>query len=588
MSQARAILLFVCCGLLLAGCSGEPMTALPGDEAALQIPHPDLTGAEPEVIRAVERERRAVEAAPESTEAWARLGARYRAGNWLAEAAACYAQAERLEPDEFAWPYRRGLALMFSDLEEAVDALARALEIDPYYVPAIVHHAQRLVRLGAYDSARSQFERALELEPGNVHAQVGLGQLALAAGDFEQAKSYLERARAIDPELGAALRTLAQVYLELGDEAEAREAAAAAENLPYLTVMHDPRAEDGSLDPVGSVARIDVGQALLERGHPTQAIEQLQVAIDADPENVLAHYTMGLALIQLERYDEAQAHLETVRRLRPDSPSHLNATAQMRLRQGRYSLAADLWRESVLRDPDDPEVHYALGDVLIRLDRPAEAEQHLRQSLALEPANSDVNFALGALLSDGGRFAEAASYLTESVRLAPENGDAQFYLGTFLARRGKTTDALPHLRAAARARPDDAAIRVNLGLALDRQGASAQAAAEFRHAIRLAPDDVRAYSALAWIYATHREDSLRDAAEAVRLAERAVRVSRGGDPRALDALAAAFAESGRFEEAVEVADRAQSVATGSNRNALAEAIARRSDLYASRRPFRGP
>jgi len=588
MKRLLACAASVCIGLMLSGCDGERDASATEAEQLFSIPRPDLTGAEPEVIRAVERDVAAIAREPGSAGAWGTLGARYRAGNWLAEAGECYAQAERLEPNEFAWPYRRGLALRFSDLETAVAALARALEIDPFYLPAIVHHAQRLVRLGREDEARSGFERALELEPGNAHALVALGQLALAAGEFVEARSYLELARKNDPELGAAHRALAQVYLELGDDASSAESSAAAENLPYLSAIEDPRALDSSVAPVGSVARVDAGKALLERGFPDKAIDQLEIAIEADPENVLAHYTMALALIQLDRYEGATAHLEQVRRLRPASPNYFNATAQMLFRQGEHARAAQLWRESVHRDPDDPEVHYALADVLIRTGERTEAERHLRQSLALDPGNADVHFALGALLNDRRSYDEAAIQLNEAARLDPQDDALRFYLGTFLAQRGRMAEAVPHLQAAARALPDDPAIRVNLGVALARQGETQPAIDELRRALQLAPDWSRPAYRLAWIYATHPDAGVRNASEAVRLAERAAQASRGPDAAALDTLAAAYAEAGRFDEAIEVAVRAEKTATESNRQGLAQAISRRLELYRTRRPYRDP
>ncbi len=85
--------------------------------------------------------------------------------------------------------------------------------------------------------------------------------------------------------------------------------------------------------------------------------------------------------------------------------------------------------------------------------------------------------------------------------------------------------------------------------------------AEWREALRLQPDDVDALDQLAWALATSPEASIRNGPEAVALARRAVQLGDGRDADLLATLAAAYAEAGRFSEAVETAERAISLAS---------------------------
>ena len=101
---------------------------------------------------------------PGRAESWALLGERYRAGGWLAEAAACYREAERLEPAAFRWSYLLGHVLTESDLRASADAFARALAIDDAYAPAHLHYAERLVQLGRAEEAQNAARRASLLE----------------------------------------------------------------------------------------------------------------------------------------------------------------------------------------------------------------------------------------------------------------------------------------------------------------------------------------------------------------------------------------------------------------------------------------
>ena len=88
--------------------------------------------------------------------------------------------------------------------------------------------------------------------------------------------------------------------------------------------------------------------------------------------------------------------------------------------------------------------------------------------------------------------------------------------------------------------------------------------------------------------ATCPEASVRNGAEAVELAQRAVQLSDGRVPAILGTLAAAYAEAGRFPEAVQTARKALDLATQRNELALAEEIKAKIPLYEAGTPFREP
>jgi Flp pilus assembly protein TadD len=90
---------------------------------------------------------------------------------------------------------------------------------------------------------------------------------------------------------------------------------------------------------------------------------------------------------------------------------------------------------------------------------------------------------------------------------------------------------------------------------------------------------------LAWILATHPDSSVRNGTQAVKLAEAACRL----DPqqaRFWGTLDAAYAESGRFEEAIATAERAAKLATSQGLNAISEAARDRLKRYRTAQPFR--
>jgi Flp pilus assembly protein TadD len=113
-----------------------------------------------------------------------------------------------------------------------------------------------------------------------------------------------------------------------------------------------------------------------------------------------------------------------------------------------------------------------------------------------------------------------------------------------------------------------------------------QAVNHYHQALTLKPDMVEALNNLAWILAASPSDALRNGAEAVRLAERACELSQRREPVLLGTLAAAYAEAGRFGEAVTTAEKARDLATAGG---LKDVAAKNSDLlelYRAGRPYR--
>ena len=104
--------------------------------------------------------------------------------------------------------------------------------------------------------------------------------------------------------------------------------------------------------------------------------------------------------------------------------------------------------------------------------------------------------------------------------------------------------------------------------------------------LRKNPDGLDALNNLAWIYATNTNPRFRNAAEAVKLAERAYQLTKGRNAAILDTLGAAYAESGKFDKAIEAAKRGIEFAKATNELALADALKNHIDQYEKKQPVR--
>jgi len=183
-------------------------------------------------------------------------------------------------------------------------------------------------------------------------------------------------------------------------------------------------------------------------------------------------------------------------------------------------------------------------------------------------------------------FPEAAAHYQKALELDPDDVVALHHFADLQGDLRHTRAAIRlYLRALA-IDPHRHVACLRLAQALERIGRAADATRVLRQGVADNPGalDLRAY--LADLLSSHPDDALRDGEEAVRLALYVNR-HRGGEhlPTML-ILATAFAETGRFEDAIEVASRALAIAETNGDANMASELSRRLALFRERQPYR--
>jgi len=178
---------------------------------------------------------------------------------------------------------------------------------------------------------------------------------------------------------------------------------------------------------------------------------------------------------------------------------------------------------------------------------------------------------------------------THTIAVTKEDYFAHASLADFLMRRGRVNEAIKHSEEALRIRPNDADAQNNLGLALLQTGDWNRAIAHLQKALDVDPGHMNAEVNLAWALATAPDASMRDGTRAVQLAEDVIQ--RAGHPNAiaLRTLAAAYAETGRFNEAIATAQQAIEIARTTGNDGLISDLERSIVAFQSNQPIRsGP
>jgi tetratricopeptide (TPR) repeat protein len=352
-----------------------------------------------------------------------------------------------------------------------------------------------------------------------------------------------------------------QMYLTHLDEAgndspailiENATAANRAVNIPeFLNIPPDGLAK---IDvPAAEFYRVfDQAVDLAAKGQDEAAIATWKQALDLDPDDAKAQYNLGTTLLRKGRLDEAITHLQ----------------------------------EAVEAKPEFGDAQNHLGGALLRSGKLDDAITHFQAAVDVDPSSGDAQNNLGGALLEKGSADEAIPHLQRAAELNPRSADTQTNLGIALLQKGKIDEAMPHLQKAVALDPRQVRNQYYLGDAFYLQGKASEALAHWSEGLHLDANYLPLLSQMAWLLATSPEGSVRNGNEAVELAQRAVQLSEGEDPVVLDTLGAAYAEAGRFADALETARRALDLATQQNIGPLAGTLRRRIALYEARIPYR--
>jgi tetratricopeptide (TPR) repeat protein len=217
-----------------------------------------------------------------------------------------------------------------------------------------------------------------------------------------------------------------------------------------------------------------------------------------------------------------------------------------------------------------------------------DSERLFRHALAVTTKNDVAENNLGIVFLGQGKLDEAISLLQSATDLRPDNSPAHENLAKALLQKGRLTDALVHYRKLLDLQPDNMEVHNIVGTVLVQQGSVQEGVEEWQKVLTIQPDNGNAMSNLAWIFATSPDQSIRNGAKAVQLAEQAVRISGGRIAILFRTLAAAYAESGEFSKAIQTAQRGVELANSQGNSGLAIELEGNIALYQDQRPLRDP
>jgi len=379
-----------------------------------------------------------------------------------------------------------------SKYREAVIQYRNATDVDGSFAAAHFKLAESYMKLQDWQRAYQEFTRTVELQPDNYKAHLEIATLLIAEGQAEQLKAAQDHVAILmdkqpnDPDTHVAQANILAKERRFNEAiAEVQKAIALAPsrgdsyynlallqnqvNLPELAEASYKKAVD--LKATGVNPRLALAAFYQSRRRFSEAEQQVQLVMAADPKDVDARTAMAQLYISEGKGTEAESFLRQVKQDFPD-----NSVG--------YRMLGDFY--------------FAVGD----LDKAVAEYESLYRDHGKDPV-VQKNYVQLLILKD--RLEEADKLNEEALKARPKDGDALTSRGEIQLKQGKTADALRTLQSVVTSDPDIAVAHYQFGLALSQTGEIDRAAQEWREAVKERPDMIEAYRMLA-LYSLQKSD----------------------------------------------------------------------------------
>jgi len=289
------------------------------------------------------------------------------------------------------------------------------------------------------------------------------------------------------------------------------------------------------------------------------AIAFFDKAVKTDPNSSMAYSLRAVAFYNKFKKGKDQASLKLALgdntraiELEPKHPAAYNNRGNVYSELGQYNQALKNYNKSIELDSKHTNAYINRGNVYVELKQFNQALKNYNKSIELDPKHTNAYINRGNVYSELKKYNQAINDYNRSIELNSKNALTYSYRGIIYQ-------------------------------VLKQYG---RAIKDYDRAIRINPNDGVSYNNKAWLLATCPEESCRDGEEAVRMAKKAVKIN--GGPGIRDTLAAAYAEAGRFEDAVREEKKAISMLGEKVSQKVLEGLKKRLKSYQQGKPWREP
>ena len=348
------------------------------------------------------------------------------------------------------------------------------------------------------------------------------------------------------------------------------------------TALEDPVTRD-ALRRAEADGRFKYAHQLQEAGLRRMAAAQYEKVLEILPDSAKAMTAAASVFSELGDLAKAQLQLENLLRAHPVSAdTHINLGG-IYLKQNKYVQAIKQYDQAIKLTPDDPRIFFNRAMVKTKQKNLAGALDDLNSAINLKPDFIKAKFQRGMVLVKMGRTPESLQDFDDVLIAEPEFGQGYKRRGIARLNSGMFDASLSDFSQAIKSLPQDAELYNNRGMAYTALRNYAFAIADYKRALEVNQEEApQIFNNLAWLLATGPEKTHRDGKLALEYAKQACELSQWSYFGALDTLAAAYAEVGRFEDATRWQKKAIAYAPETNKVELQQRL----KLYEEGKPYR--
>ena len=221
---------------------------------------------------------------------------------------------------------------------------------------------------------------------------------------------------------------------------------------------------------------------------------------------------------------------------------------------GEYSEALAHFEEAVKVDTSNAGLYYDIGECYYNLERYEKAIEAYMQAVKIEPRHASAYWSLGHCYQVTEQYQKAIDNYKQAIKFDPHNFRAQDGLANSYVELECYEEAIEAFEQLIQMKTNDPLIFSYRGEAYNELGYYEKAIESFRQSITT-QNDADSYHALACFYATCPDSKFRDGNKALELAQQACEMTNYKDAYCLSGLAAAYAECGDFQKAIEYQEK---------------------------------
>ncbi|MFN8008809.1 MAG: tetratricopeptide repeat protein [Terriglobia bacterium] len=404
-------------------------------------------------------------------------------------AAAC----QKLEKSVLASPRNPSLWFLLGlgrtklkELDPAIEAFRKVLEIDPRYAPAYFNLGLLYGYKGDSDQALGMYRRGLKIEPSDLGGNHNYAYLLLKSQKYEEAIVPLRRLKAANKSDLSIRSSLVECLVKSGRKTDAKNEA-----LEFLTI---PGA--------GEKEKFGLAGVIFENGDLDTAQLILENLVISSPESAEFRGKLGLILFKKDELERAARELRIAVHLAPDSAEYAIGYAEVLLLWGQAPTALQFLTEVKDRFGTMPEYQYKLALAYYGLNEYPKAISVLEELGRQHPEYDLVQFFLGNSYMAAGDLEQAEIRYRKAIELNPGRSGNYPPLAQLLRKRGggSIDEAITFLQTAMKLDPNDIQTKLELALCYEGKRRFAESQALLEQVTRTQPEHYQAHVALARVY----------------------------------------------------------------------------------------